>query len=119
MDNLNAAFEPVRAVWRKGNWPGVVETTSYGTPSLKFKGNLLVRLKEPGVIVVACDLEEKDELLQRYPGAYFNPPSYKSSPSILANLSELPPQELFFRLEAAWRSVASKRMIADYDKRRA
>ena len=118
MDNLNAAFEPVRAVWRKGNWPGVVESLSYGTPSLKFKGKLLLRLREPGVVVITCGLDEKEILIKALPDVYFQTDHYKNSPAVLAHLDLIAAEELQKRIEKAWRSVASKRMLADYDKRR-
>lgn len=119
MDDLYSAFEPVRAVWRKSNWPGVVESLSYGTPALKFKGKLLVRLREPGVVVVTCDMDDKDHLIQALPEIYFQTDHYKNYPAVLAHLDRIAPEELQKRLEKAWRSVASKRMLADFDKRRA
>lgn len=118
MDNLNSAFEPVRSAFKKGNWPGVIESLSYGTPSLKFKGKLLVRLREPGIVVLTCDPQEKEVLLNNLPDVYFQEDSYRNFPAVLANLDNITLDELQRRLEKAWRAVASKRMIADYDKRR-
>jgi len=57
------SFDVVREVFRRADWPGVEEGTSYGTASLKVRGKMMVRLKEPGILVLMVDLEEKEMLM--------------------------------------------------------
>jgi hypothetical protein len=116
---LSADLEPVRAAWRKADWPGVEEGLSWGTPALKVRGKMLARMREPGVLVVLCDMEEKEMLIQADPEVYFQTDHYRGYPAILIRLDKIEPDDLLDRLEAAWRSQATKRMIAEYDTRSA
>src|SRR5215468_9598142 len=54
-------------------WPEVEDSTSYGTPSLKVRKKMLVRLKEDGDSLAAkvADLGEKDFLLESAPEIFF------------------------------------------------
>jgi hypothetical protein len=113
--NWSAEFEPVRAVWREAGWPGVEESTSYGTPALKVRGKLLLRLREPGIVVLMCALEEKEFLMSAAPDIYFQVPHYYGYPAILARVATIPPDELADRIERAWRQHATKKMIDEYD----
>lgn len=115
MDELSAAFEPIRAIWREANWPGVVEELSYGTPALKVRGKLLVRLREPGVVVLMCEIEEKEFLMQAAPEIYFETNHYKGWPAVLARLDVIEPDELREHIEKTWRKSVTKKMLAEYD----
>jgi hypothetical protein len=117
MDDLSVCFEPIRQVWREANWPGVEEGFSYGTPALKVRGKLIVRIREPGIIVFVCDLDEKEFLMMSAPDVYFETNHYKGWPAILAHLDVMDPEELRDRIEKTWRSLATKKMIAEYDQR--
>jgi hypothetical protein len=107
----------VRAALRIANWPGVEEGLSWGTPALKVRGKMLARMREPGVLVVLCDMDEKEMLIQTAPEVYFQTDHYRGYPAILVRLDNIDPDELLERLESAWRSQATKRMIAEYDAR--
>jgi hypothetical protein len=117
MDDFSREFEPVRAVWRKADWPGVEESKSYGTCALKVRGKLLIRIREPDVVVILCDLDEKEFLLEAIPDIYFQTDHYRGYPAILARLSKIDPDELSWRIEKTWRQHATKVMIDAYDAR--
>jgi hypothetical protein len=52
--------------------PGVIESTSYGTPALKVDGKLLARLKEDGeTVVLRMDFVNWDLLLRAEPDIFF------------------------------------------------
>jgi hypothetical protein len=58
--------------------PGVEESTTYGLPALKIRGNLLAcvpanRLAEPGSLVVRVDFDDRAELLAADPDVYYVP----------------------------------------------
>lgn len=95
--------------------PGIEEATSYGTPSLKVKGKFLSRVREPGVLVLMCSLEEKELLMQMNPAVYFETDHYKGWPAVLIRLPKIADSELKHRLAIAWRLQAPKKLVAEVD----
>ena len=116
VDDLSEAFEPIRTLLRQAAWPGVEEGRSYGTCALKVKGKLLVRMREPDVLVLCCEIDEKEFLMMAAPEIYFETDHYKGWPAVLVRLSEIEPEELKERIEKTWRSLAPKRLVEEYDK---
>ena len=91
--------------------PGVVESTSYGTPALKVDGKLLVRLKEDGeTLVLRMDFVNRDLLLRAEPDLFFLTDHYLNYPSILLRLTRVTSKRLAELLEDAWRLVAPQRI---------
>ena len=91
--------------------PGVVESTSYGTPALKVDGKLLVRLKEDGeTLVLRMDFVNRDLLLRAEPDLFFLTDHYLNYPSILLRLPWVSKSRLAELLEDAWRLVAPRRI---------
>jgi hypothetical protein len=96
--------------------PGVEEGTSYGTPALKVRGKLFVRLKEDGeTIVLRTDAFEREHLLRMAPETFFITDHYRDYPWVLVRLSAITAAQLQELLEDAWRRVAPKRLIAAHD----
>ena len=108
--DLSPFFEPIREAQRRTQLPGVEEGLSWGTPGLKVKGKMILRIREPQVIVICCDFDEKELLMQAAPEIYFQTDHYKGSPHILIRLSEISNEELDSRIEKAWRLVAPKKL---------
>jgi len=98
-------------------FPGVDESTWYGTPSLAVRGKSFVRLKEDGATVVFLveDLDERDLLLRTRPDAFFLTEHYRDSTAALARLSKLTVTECRARLAAAWRTKAPRTLVAALD----
>jgi hypothetical protein len=91
--------------------PGVVESTSYGTPALKVDGKLLVRLKEDGeTLVLRMDFVNRDLLLRAEPDLFFLTDHYLNYPSILLRLTKVTSKRLAELLEDAWHLVAPRRI---------
>lgn len=98
-------------------FPGVEDSTSYGTPSLKVKGVFMLRLKEDGeTLALRTSFLERDLLLRADPKTYFVTDHYLNYPAILVRLAHIRPDELRDRLEHAWRQVAPKRLVAGWKK---
>ena len=93
--------------------PGVEESTSYGTPSLKVRKKFMARLREPDVIVLVGveDIEQR-MLMETQPRVYFKTPHYEGHPSILIRLSKVDPEELRDLIEQSWRRIAPPRLVA-------
>jgi hypothetical protein len=83
--------------------PGVIESTSYGTPALKVDGKLLVRLKEDGeTLVLRMDFVNRDLLLRAEPDLFFLTDHYLNYTSILLRLTHVTEPRLKELLEDAW-----------------
>ncbi|MEJ1936044.1 MmcQ/YjbR family DNA-binding protein [Nostoc sp. NIES-2111] len=101
-------------------FPGVEEATSYGTPALKVRGKLLTRLRPEDSSLTLHDVppEERELLVEAEPGRFHTTPHYAGYPIVLACLSELNPDRLWPFIDRRWRSIAGRRLIAEYDMSR-
>ena len=98
--------------------PEVEESTWAGTPSLKVRKRSFVRLREPDVIVVLVDLDEKEALLRAEPDVFFTTPHYDGYPAVLVRLSAIESDELAEVLEESWRRVVPKRVLKAFEQAR-
>ncbi len=107
-------FESVRLVAH--TFPGVVDSTSYGTAALKVRGKLFVRLHQSGeCFVLRADLLDREILLQSDPAVFFITDHYRDYPWVLVRFSAVDSTALPDLLERAWRLVAPKSLVAKYD----
>ena len=115
MDDFERAFQRIRRILKDKKWPGVEESTSYGTPSLKVKGKMLARLREPGVLVIMCNVEAKEMLLQVAPHIYFELPHYRGYPAILARMDQIEDDEIAEMIEIYYRKAAPKKLLSELE----
>ena len=101
--------------------PGVEESTSYNTPSLKVKGKLLSRLRSEaeGALALRCEFMQREILLQADPQAFFLTDHYRDFPMVLIRLEHLRRAALADLLERAWRMVAPLKLLRALDADRA
>ncbi len=102
------------------SFPGVEESTSYGTPALKVRGKLMCRMRTgPDALVVrVIDMGEREALLQGEPEAFFTVQHYDGHPYVLTRLEAVEPGQLAELLEDVWRLRAPKKLVAAYDAER-
>jgi hypothetical protein len=92
--------------------PEVAESTSYGTPALKVRGKLMLRLREDHeTLVIRTSWENRERLMTIEPEVYFLTDHYRAYPWVLARLSSLAASVLPALIESAWREVAPKTML--------
>ncbi len=94
--------------------PDVVESTSYGAPSLKVKTKNFASVRGPQEMVLHCPLEQKDLLMEMAPQIYWQTDHFKGWPGLLVRLDVIDDEELKLRLEDAWRFRAPKRLADSY-----
>jgi hypothetical protein len=92
--------------------PGVAESTMYGSPALKVRGQLLAcipshRSAEPDSLVVRVDFSDRDELLAAAPDVYYVTDHYLGYASVLVRLSRVTPDILRDLLGMAHKFVTS------------
>lgn len=115
MRGLSPDIKRVKVLIAKAKLPGVEEGLSYGMPSFKAAGKFLGRVREPGVLVLTCALEEKEFLMQMNPAVYFETDHYKGWPAVLVRLARIGDEELMHRLLIAWRRQAPKKLLAVFE----
>ena len=114
MKQPGVTYEAVREIAHR--LPEVVDGTSYGTPALKVRGKLFVRLKEDGnTIVLRTDSFEREHLLRTAAGTFFITDHYRDYPWVLVRLASVDVAQLPELIEDAWRRVAPKRLITLLD----
>jgi len=98
-------------------FPGVEESTSYGTPALKARGKMMCRLRtDPDALVVrVLDVGDREALLRGDPDVYFTTPHYDGYPYVLVRLESVEMDQLVELIEDAWRIRAPKRLISEFD----
>ena len=110
MPDLDAAFERIRGLALARGLPGLVASTSHGTPALKVGSKAFCRLKDLTTLVLLCPAEQKTLLMEISPEIYFETDHYVGSPAVLIRLDVITDEELSLRLEDAWRAKAPKRL---------
>lgn len=75
--------------------PNVQEGTSYGTPALKVKGNLFVRLRpDLDSIVLRTTFDQRDHLIEEDPQTFYITDHYRDYPWTLVRLSKTTPEAM-------------------------
>jgi len=101
------------------NLPGVVRTTSWGSPALKVKGGggkptLMVcvpthKSAEPGSLMFRMDRRERAALIDEAPEMYYAPEHYVGYDAVLVRVARLTPELAHDLLAMAHRFVTRKR----------
>ncbi len=111
MPRAKIDFETVRRIAL--DLPGVEESTTYGSPSLKVRGKLLAvipihKSAEPDSLAVRIAFDRRAELLAAAPEVYYLTDHYVNYPVVLVRLSRIHPDALRDLLGMGWRFVTTK-----------
>jgi hypothetical protein len=98
-------------------WPEVEDGTSYGTPALKVRKKMLVRIKEDGDSLVTPGVppDERDMLVESQPTVFYFTDHYKDYPIVLIRLSKTKRATVEPLLRRQWRTLASKAAVRASD----
>jgi hypothetical protein len=104
-------FDAVRKIALK--LPDVEESTSYGSPALKVRGELVACIPinksvEPGSLAVATDFDQRAELIASDPDVYYVTDHYVDHPIVLVRLARIHADALPDLLKMAWQFAAKK-----------
>ena len=103
-----------RLVALAGELPEFEESTSYGRPALKVRGKFFASLRtNPDAIVVRCDLEEKELLLEARSDILFETPHYHGWAYVLVKV-DAPLDDVREFLFDSWLLAAPKRLAAQF-----
>ena len=94
-------------------WPEVEDGTSYGTPALKVRKKLLVRLKEDGdsLVMPGVPEDERAMLVESRPKIFYFTDHYRDYPIALIRLSKATRATVEPFLRRRWRELASKQAV--------
>ena len=111
MARTKITFDTVRQIGRK--LPDVEEGTTYGSPALKVRGQLLTclaihRSAEPNTLAVRIDFGQRDELIAADPSTYYLTDHYVNYAAVLVRLSSIHIDALRDLLKESWRFVTAK-----------
>jgi len=109
-------FDDVRAIAL--TWPEVEDGTSYGTPALKVRKKMLVRLKEDGdsLVLPGVPQDEREMLVEARPELFYFTDHYRDYPIVLLRLSQARRGDVEPLLRRQWRALASKKALAAFDR---
>ncbi|HLI17580.1 MAG TPA: MmcQ/YjbR family DNA-binding protein [Rhodanobacteraceae bacterium] len=88
--------------------PEVQEATSYGTPALKVRGKLMLRLREDGTIAFRTTWEQREELIEMYPKVFFVNDHFRKYDWTLARIENLYEGQIRQIVHTAWCNTAPK-----------
>ena len=99
------------------SWPEVEDGTSYGTPALKVRKKMLVRLKEDGdsLVMPSVPLDEREMLVEKEPKIFYFTDHYRDYPMVLIRLSKAKRATIEPFLRRRWRELASKAAVREFD----
>src|SRR5881398_4232408 len=94
-------------------WPEVEDGASYGTPALKVRKKMLVRLKEDGDSLVMPNVpaEEREMLVETQPKVFHFTDHYRDYPMVLIRLSNAKRATVEPYLRRRWRELASRKAV--------
>jgi len=99
------------------SFPGVEESTAYGTPAFKVAGKFLTRLRpeDDSLVLVDVPFDEREMLMDADPETFHITPHYQNYPSVLARLARVHPGSLANFFERRWRNVAPRKLVKAHD----
>lgn len=98
--------------------PGVEEGTSYRTHTFRIRGRMLARFHQDGEsLVLKVDYMAREVLTGSQPEMFYVTDHYRCWPLMLVRLEKVDVDLLQGLIEDAWRSVAPKRVVAEYEAR--
>src|SRR6201992_2417162 len=90
-------------------WPEVEDGSSYGTPAIRVRKKMLVRLKEDGdsLVVPSVPTDEREMLVETQPKVFYFTDHYRDHPMVLIRLSKAKRSTGEPLLRRHWRGLAS------------
>jgi hypothetical protein len=112
-------FEKVAKIARR--FPGVEVVSWRGCPSLTVKGKFLARLRTEaeGWLAIRCEFIDRQILLQAAPHVFHLTDHYVNYPAVLVDLAAIDADALADVVERAWRKVAAKKLVREWDEQHA
>lgn len=109
-----AEFDPGNVVFPNGVMRVRGKVIAY--PAGGDRGSPADALPGEEFLFVKTAPSEREALLQQDPHTFFLTPHYQGSRGVIVRLSSVDPRQLEELLVGAWREVAPKRLVREYDE---
>ena len=121
-----ATFDDVRRL--AAGLPEATESSSYGTPAMAVRKKSFCRMwgerehrrdgvADSEVLVVFCDPDEKEALIEGSGGVLFSTPHYEGYGAMLVRLADVHLDDLADILEDSYREKAPATLVRELDGR--
>jgi len=98
-------------------FPGVAESETFGSPSLKVNGKYLAQIWQDGQsLILSMEIIERDMWLQAEPDIFFITDHFRDWPGVLIRLDQIDDDLLRDLIEKTWRRRAPKKLVKTYDE---
>ena len=100
-------------------FPGALEKTSYGNPSIFIEKKFFTRLRaeDESVVLIVDSIDERDMMIEADPKTFHITDHYKDYPSVLARIARIDAKTLTAMLERRWRKIAPKKLLKAADEK--
>lgn len=109
-----AGFDPGNVVFPNGVVRVTGKVVAY--PALGDRGRPPDAVPGEEFAFIKASPSEREALLQQDPHTFFLTPHYQNSPGVIVRLSSVDQRQLEELLIGAWREVAPKRLVREYDE---
>jgi len=99
------------------SFPGAVEGSSYGKPSILILKKYFTRLRaeDNSLTLYVGSLDEREMLIESDPATFHVTDHYRDYPVVLARLDRLDAKTLQAMLERRWRQIAPKKLVKELE----
>jgi hypothetical protein len=110
-----ATWDDVRAA--AADLPEVEDGTAYREPALKIGGKAFACLSphEKGALVLWCDLDERDLIVDSDPEMFYVTDHYQNWPNVLVRLENADVEKLKDRLAESWLIRAPRKLAKEFE----
>ncbi|MBI1258772.1 MAG: MmcQ/YjbR family DNA-binding protein [Chloroflexi bacterium] len=110
-------FDRVRAIAL--TFPGVEDSLTFGSPSLKVNGKYLAQMWQDGEsLILSMEIFERDHWLEAEPDIFFITDHFRDWPGVLIHMDQIDDDLLRDLIEKTWRRRALKKVVKAYDEQR-
>jgi hypothetical protein len=97
--------------------PGIEDSVTFGSPSLKVNGKYLAQMWQDGAsLILSMEIIERDFWLNAEPDIFFITDHFRDWPGVLIRLDQIDDDLLRDLIEKAWRRRAPKKRVKTYDE---
>ena len=98
-------------------FPGALEKSSYGNPSIFIEKKFFTRLRseDDSIVLIVGSIDEREMMIESDPKTFHITEHYRNHPSVLVRIARIDAKTLRGMLERRWRAIAPRKLIKASD----